>query len=198
MPRHHPKACLEKRQGPAVHLCHFVLPRVADVFVPRLTITSSYDLKKMLSHLGISKIFEEHGDLTRISPHRNLKVDEVSLPGRDAALLQLRDPPYRPGPDTLSQQLHEPRVPPPVRPSLTAPNHLSVQFSSVAQSCPTLCDPMSHSTPGLPVHPGQITYPPKPHVSSLQNQTCRSPSPTLEVGSVQQWMEAWSSHQAYK
>ena len=26
------------------------------------------------------------------------------------------------------------------------------QFSSVAQSCPTLCDPMSHSTPGLPVH----------------------------------------------
>ena len=28
----------------------------------------------------------------------------------------------------------------------------SVQFSSVAKSCPTLCDPMNHSTPGLPVH----------------------------------------------
>ena len=28
----------------------------------------------------------------------------------------------------------------------------SVQFSSVAQSCPTLCDPMICSTPGLPVH----------------------------------------------
>ena len=28
----------------------------------------------------------------------------------------------------------------------------SVQFSSVAQSCPTLCDPMNHSTPGLLVH----------------------------------------------
>ena len=27
-----------------------------------------------------------------------------------------------------------------------------VQFSSVAQSCPTLCDPTNHSTPGLPVH----------------------------------------------
>ena len=27
-----------------------------------------------------------------------------------------------------------------------------VQFSSVAQSCPTLCDPMNCSTPGLPVH----------------------------------------------
>ena len=31
-------------------------------------------------------------------------------------------------------------------------NCTSVQFSSVTQSCPTLCDPMSHSTPGLPVH----------------------------------------------
>ena len=28
----------------------------------------------------------------------------------------------------------------------------SVQFSSVAQSCPTLCDPMNRSTPGLPIH----------------------------------------------
>ena len=29
---------------------------------------------------------------------------------------------------------------------------MSVQFSSVAQSCMTLCDPMNRSTPGLPVH----------------------------------------------
>ena len=29
---------------------------------------------------------------------------------------------------------------------------VSVQFSSVAQSCPTLCDPINHSTPGLSVH----------------------------------------------
>ena len=28
----------------------------------------------------------------------------------------------------------------------------SVQFCSVSQSCPTLCDPMNPSTPGLPVH----------------------------------------------
>ena len=28
----------------------------------------------------------------------------------------------------------------------------SDQIRSVAQSCPTLCDPMNHSTPGLPVH----------------------------------------------
>ena len=29
---------------------------------------------------------------------------------------------------------------------------IMVQFSSVAQSCPTLCDPMNRSTPGLSVH----------------------------------------------
>ena len=31
-------------------------------------------------------------------------------------------------------------------------NTVSVQFSLVAQSCPTLCDPMNCLTPGLPVH----------------------------------------------
>ena len=30
--------------------------------------------------------------------------------------------------------------------------HLSVQFSSVTQSCPTICELMNWSTPGLPVH----------------------------------------------
>ena len=29
---------------------------------------------------------------------------------------------------------------------------ISVHFSSVAQSCPTLCEPMNRSMPGLPVH----------------------------------------------
>ena len=29
---------------------------------------------------------------------------------------------------------------------------VTFQFSSVAQSCPTLCNPMNCSTPGLPVH----------------------------------------------
>ena len=28
----------------------------------------------------------------------------------------------------------------------------AIQFSSITQSCPTLCDPMNCSTPGLPVH----------------------------------------------
>ena len=35
------------------------------------------------------------------------------------------------------------------------------QFSSVAHSCPTLCNPMNHSTPGVPVH-HQLRSLPKP------------------------------------
>ena len=35
----------------------------------------------------------------------------------------------------------------------------SVQLSSVAQSCLTLCDPMNHSTPGLPVHDQSLPKP---------------------------------------
>ena len=36
--------------------------------------------------------------------------------------------------------------------SIEAYTFSSVQFSSVARSCLTLCSPMNHSTPGLPVH----------------------------------------------
>ena len=35
---------------------------------------------------------------------------------------------------------------------MSSPTFSSVQFSSVAQSCLTLCDPMDCSMPGLPVH----------------------------------------------
>ena len=48
-----------------------------------------------------------------------------------------------------------PRAPPPA-PKQTAEGLLiqfsSVQFSLLTQLCPTLRDPMDHSTPGLPVH----------------------------------------------
>ena len=40
----------------------------------------------------------------------------------------------------------------PLVPSPPPARALSVQFSSVAQSCPTLCNPTNRSTSGLPVH----------------------------------------------
>ena len=39
-----------------------------------------------------------------------------------------------------------------LRVQVSATFPVSVQFSSVAQPCPTLCNPMNCSTPGLPVH----------------------------------------------
>ena len=51
-----------------------------------------------------------------------------------------------PGPPLLPTTLYL------IVPLFQGVNDLSVQFSSVAQSCPTLCDPMNRSTPGLPVH----------------------------------------------
>ena len=32
------------------------------------------------------------------------------------------------------------------------PINVSIKFSSLIQSCPTLCDPMNRTTPGLPLH----------------------------------------------
>ena len=41
-----------------------------------------------------------------------------------------------------------------------------VQFSSVTQSCPTLCDPMNCSTPGLPIHHQLLEFT-QTHIQSL-------------------------------
>ena len=55
--------------------------------------------------------------------------------------------------------------------------YLSVQFSSVAQSCLTLCDPMDCSTPGLPVH-HQLLELPQTHAhwvsDAIQPPLCAS------------------------
>ena len=59
----------------------------------------------------------------------------------------------------------------------------SVQFSSVSQSCLTLCDSMNHSTPGLPVHRQLLEFT-QTHVhqvgDSIQpSHTLSSPSPPV-------------------
>ena len=43
----------------------------------------------------------------------------------------------------------------------------SVQFSSVTQSCLTLCDPMNLSTPGLPVHHNSRSSPRPTSIESV-------------------------------
>ena len=68
-------------------------------------------------------------------------------------------------------------------------NSMSVQFSSVAQSCPTRCDPMNHSTPGLPIH-HQLLESTQTHVHRVGDAThpshpLPSPSPALNFSQHQ-------------
>ena len=80
----------------------------------------------------------------------------------------------------------------------------SVQFSSVAQSCPTLCDPMNCSTPGLPVHHQlpEFTHTHAHRVSDAiqPSHPLSSPSPPAPNPSQHQGLFQWlnSSHQVAK
>ena len=79
-----------------------------------------------------------------------------------------------------------------------------VQFSSVSQSCPTLCDPMNHSTPGLPVH-HQLPEFTQTHVHRVReaiqlSHPLSSPSPPAPNPSQHQGHFKWvsSSHRVAK
>ena len=79
-----------------------------------------------------------------------------------------------------------------------------VQFSSVAQSCPTLCDPMNCSTPGLPVqhHLPEFTQTHVHRVSDAiqPSHPLWSPSPPAPNPSQHQNLFQWvnSSHEVAK
>ena len=80
----------------------------------------------------------------------------------------------------------------------------SVQFNSVTLSCPTLCDPMNHSTPGLPVHL-QLPEFTQTHVHQVgdaiqPSHPPSSPSPPSPNPSQHQSLFQWvnSSHEVAK
>ena len=75
---------------------------------------------------------------------------------------------------------------------LGSPAEMTVQFSSVAQSCPTLCDPMNCSTPGLPVH-HQLPEFTQTHVHRVGDAI--QPSPPQEMAthsSILVWKIPWT------
>ena len=83
-------------------------------------------------------------------------------------------------------------------------NFSSVQSSSVAQSCPTLCDPMNCSTPGLPVHHQLLEFT-QTHVHQVSDaiqpsHPLSSPSPPAPNPSQHQGLFQWvnSSHEVAK
>jgi len=86
----------------------------------------------------------------------------------------------------------------------TALMNRSVQFSSGAQSCLTLCDPMNHSTPGLPVHHRLLEFT-QTHVHRVgdaiqPSHPLSSPSPPAPNPSQHQGLFQWvtSSHEVAK
>ena len=79
-----------------------------------------------------------------------------------------------------------------------------VQFSSVPQSCPTLCDPMNCSTPGLSVHHQLLEFT-QTHVHQVSDaiqpsHPLSSPSPPVFSLSKHKDLFQWvnSSHQVVK
>ena len=84
------------------------------------------------------------------------------------------------------------------------PPHTLVQFNSVTQLCPTLCNPMDCSTPGLPVH-HQLPKFTQTHVHWISDaiqpsHPLSSPSPPTFNLSQHQGLFKWvsSSHQVAK
>ena len=85
----------------------------------------------------------------------------------------------------------------------TVKSHLSKGFSSVTQLCPTLCDPIDWSMPGLPVH-YQLLELTQTHVHQVTNaiqlsHPSLSPSPAFNLSQHQglfQWVS--SSHKVAK
>ena len=66
----------------------------------------------------------------------------------------------------------------------------NIQFSSVTQSCPTLCDPMYCNTPGFPIH-HQLPEPTQTPVHCIGEATqpyhpLSSPSPPAPHPSLHQ------------
>ena len=84
-----------------------------------------------------------------------------------------------------------------------ANHYTSVQFGSVSQSCLTLCDPMSRSMPGLPVH-HQLPEFTQIHVhqvgDAIHPSHPLSPSPSAFNLSQHEGLFHWvsSSHQVVK
>ena len=81
---------------------------------------------------------------------------------------------------------------------------MDIQFSSVTQSCPTLCDPMNRSTPGFPVH-HQLPELTQTHIHQVSDaiqpsHPLSSPSPPAHNPSQHQSLFQWvnSSHEVPK
>ena len=126
--------------------CHFLLQGIFPTQGSNPGLLHCRQTLYRLSHKGSQPSYQEILLVLCSKPVQNLALSPLlhhskSSHGHSAVLW--KDP--RPGLSASTLALL-----PTARKSLL--NLQSVQFSSVAQSCPTLCDPMNCSMPGRPVH----------------------------------------------
>ena len=74
-------------------------------------------------------------------------------------------------------------------------SRIHIEFSSVTQSCPTLCDPMNRSMPGLPVHHQLLEFT-QTHVHRVgdaiqPSHPLSSPSPPARGSKIISEMTIW-------
>ena len=157
-----------------------------------------------------TKVFQNCPTPSKCKVHM-LRCFVVRLPGSSSESTRPLCPWDAPGKDNWSGfpcpppgDLPDPGIKPasPTSPALvggfftTVPSRKPlVQFSSVAQSCPTLCDPMNCSTPGLPVH-HQLPEFTQTHVHRLgdaiqPSHPLSSPSPPAPNPSQHQSLFQW-------
>ena len=131
-------------------------------------------------------------------------ISETEVPGADWWLRRYRDQPLNLWVSSLvsfpvwfTQQAHK-------LGEVLQLVRSSVQFSSVSQSCPTLCDPINCRMPGLPVH-RQLLELTQTHVHRVgdaiqPSHPMSSPSPPAPKPSQHQSVFQWvnSSHEVAK
>ena len=103
-----------------------------------LTSTSHLLPPSLISHRSLPHSFQDEMVPSHLSKLKFKLPTHCSLPS--TSLIQLLPQCY------LFNLIMTFRYP------LISPDIIPSSFSSVTHSCPTLCDPMNRSTPGLPVH----------------------------------------------
>lgn len=60
----------------------FHYDRFSNLFFPKLTISTTYDLETVMNTLGISQIFSSDADLSKVTEDKSVKLSKVSPPNQ--------------------------------------------------------------------------------------------------------------------
>lgn len=64
----------------------FILRKIGELYLPKFSISTDYNLKDILPELGIKEIFSKQADLSGITGTKDLSVSQVRQEAQDASL----------------------------------------------------------------------------------------------------------------